>query len=220
MRAALSLLVLISLRLAFAQVVCIDAGHPSEIGRGTAGKKLTELHANWAIALQLKARLEKRGIKVVLTKERESEFVRNKDRAEIANRAHADLMVRLHCDAAHGSGFTTYVPVQAGLHRGVRGPSAKVIRASWKKGQAFHKALTAALVGKLKDNGFKGDQATAVGAQHGALIGSIYSKVPVVLVEMVVLTNPKDEAFLSSPKGQATMADALAAGVFAALYKS
>jgi N-acetylmuramoyl-L-alanine amidase len=220
MRALFSLILISIVRPALCQVVCIDPGHPSEIGLGTTGKKLTELHANWVVAIQLKSRLEKRGIKVVLTKKREGELVRNKDRAEIANRARASLMIRLHCDSAVGSGFTTYVPVQTGTHRGVRGPSPKVIRASWERGQALHSALKSALAGRLKDNGLKSDRATEVGSRHGALIGSIYSKVPIVLVEMVVLTNRKDEAFLSSPKGQAAMADALAAGVFAALKKS
>jgi N-acetylmuramoyl-L-alanine amidase len=56
-----------------------------------------------------------------------------------------------------------------------------------------------------------------VGSRHGALIGSIFSKVPVVLVEMVVLTNAKDEAFLLSAKGRSAMAEALAKGVLAAL---
>jgi N-acetylmuramoyl-L-alanine amidase len=199
------------------QVVCIDPGHPSEIGRGTTGKKLTEIHANWVEALLLKQRLEKRGIKVVLTKPSESRFVRNEARAAVANEAHASLMIRLHCDSASGTGFTTYIPAQQGIDRGFRGPSESVLKASRKKGEIFHTALAAGLKGKLRDNGLKGDQATAVGSRHGALIGSIYSKVPVVLVEMAVLTNPSDEAFLCSSTGRAAMADALAAGVVAVL---
>ncbi len=184
---------------------------------GTSGKKLTEVHANWIEAILLKKRLEQRGIKVFLTKNSEKTLVKNKARAELANRVHADLMIRLHCDAASGTGFTTYCPTKQGNDRGFRGPSNEIIKISWRKGKAFHQAFVAGLKGKLKDNGLKGDQATAVGARHGALIGSIYSQVPVVLVEMVVLTNRSDEAFLSSKKGQEAMADALAAGVLAAL---
>jgi N-acetylmuramoyl-L-alanine amidase len=205
--------------LSWAQVVCIDPGHPSEVGRGTEGKKLTEIHANWTQALLLKKRLQKLGFRVVMTKKSEAEFVRNKKRAEIANHAHADLMVRLHCDASSGSGFTSYAPSQQGSDHGFKGPSFQIIRSSQAKAKIFHEALARSLTGKLPDNGLKTDRATAVGAQHGALVGSIYSKVPVVLVEMVVLTNPKDEAFLRSAKGQAAMADALTAGVVAVLGK-
>lgn len=216
-RTSLLCLALAISNLGWAQVVCIDPGHPSEIGRGTSGKHLTEIHANWMEALLLKKRLEQQGIKVILTKKSESEFVRNRARAETANAAHADLMIRLHCDSASGTGFTTYYPAHVGTDRGMRGPSAEVIRASRKKSETFHAALAEALKGKLRDNGLKGDQATKVGARHGALIGSIYSKVPIVLVEMVVLTSPKDEAFLTGRPGREAMADALAAGVMAVL---
>jgi N-acetylmuramoyl-L-alanine amidase len=217
MRAVLWLFLSLLTCSGFAQVVCIDPGHPSEVGEGTRGKKLTELHANWIEALLLKDRLEKRGIKVVMTKHSEKEFVRNKARAETANNAHADLMVRLHCDSAVGSGFTCYYPAQKGTVNGVRGPSDEVMRSSKVKATAFHDAVAAALKGKVQDNGLKGDIATAVGHKQGALTGSIYSKVPVVLIEMVVLTNHHDEAYLSTAVGQGAMADALAEGVITAL---
>ena len=71
--------------------------------------------------------------------------------------------------------------------------------------------------GSLKDKGLHADIQTAVGSTQGALTGSIYSEVAVVLVEMCVLTNPSDEAFMASDSGQAKMAQALAAATRAAL---
>lgn len=198
-------------------VVCIDPGHPSEVGRGTQGKKLTEMRAAWTQALLVRDRLTAKGIRVVLTKPGENVKVRNRARAEIANRANADLMLRLHCDAANGSGFTSYYPDRQGKAEGVRGPSRDVIQASRAKARAFHAALSQVLKGSLVDNGLKPDVATAIGGKQGALTGSVFSKVPVVLVEMVVLTNRKDEAFLLSSRGQRLMADGLTAGVLAAL---
>jgi N-acetylmuramoyl-L-alanine amidase len=52
-----------------------------------------------------------------------------------------------------------------------------------------------------------------VGSQQGALTGSIFSTIPVVTVEMAVITQPDDEAFIASPRGQARMARALFSGV-------
>ena len=66
-------------------VICIDPGHPSEVGRGTHGKKFTEIQVVWKVALLLKTRLEQDGYRVVLTKSKEDEMVRNKKRADIAN---------------------------------------------------------------------------------------------------------------------------------------
>lgn len=199
-------------------VVCIDPGHPSEVGSGTKGTKTTELRIVWQVALLLRDRLEKQGVKVVMTKVREDQFVANKQRAETANKAKADLLIRLHCDAASGSGFATYYPAQQGTDREGRvGPSEEVIAKSTAAAKAFHPVVVAKLKGHLSDHGLRTDKQTAVGSRQGALTGSIWSEVPVILCEICVLTNPDDEAFIAEKKGRETMADALAAGVLAVL---
>ncbi len=193
-----------------AQTVCIDPGHPSEVGKGTKGKKITEIHAAWKVALLLKKELESAGVKVVMTKSTEMEFVKNRDRSAIANKAKSDLMVRLHCDSVSGSGFAVYIPKKKGKAQGKTGPADGVLKSCAKVGPIFHAELAIGLKGKLKDNGLLPDTATAVGGKYGALIGSIFSQVPVVLIEMCRLSNKKDEAFIASDTGQLAMAKALA----------
>ncbi|MEZ0327398.1 MAG: N-acetylmuramoyl-L-alanine amidase [Fimbriimonas sp.] len=205
------------LALSFSPMICIDPGHPSEVGRGTQGRRITEIGAAWQVGVALKAKLMQRGYRVVLTKKSIGELVRNKERALIANRNHASLAVRLHCDAASGSGFTVYFPTKQGRAEGARGPSAEVLSRSAQAAKSFHTAMAQALKGQLRDNGLKSDTKTHVGSKQGALTGSIFSKVPVLLVEMAVLTNRKDEAFIASTKGKAVMVEALAKGVDAAL---
>ena len=199
------------------QTVCIDPGHPSEVGRGTTGKKISEIKAAWTVAKLFEAKLKKAKIKAVLTKSSEKQFVKNRDRADKANKAKADLMVRLHCDANEGGGFAVYVPMQQGTSDGKKGPAEQVIKLSTEKGKLFHAELSKGLKGKLKDNGLMGDIKTAVGSKQGALTGSIFSEVPVVLVEMCCLTNAKDEAFIASKQGQELMAEALFQATKAAL---
>jgi len=198
-------------------VICIDPGHPSEVGSGTHGRHITEIEAAWQVAQRLKTELQARGMKVVLTKQEEHKFVRNRRRAEIANQNHADYMVRLHCDSDAGTGIASYAPDRQGTIDGVTGPSKDVIKASRAMGAVFHKTMVKSLDGKLKDRGFLPDTSTAVGRKHHALIGSIFSKEPVVLVEMCVLTNPADEKFIRDPKNQTLLAKAMADGVEAAL---
>ena len=193
-----------------AQTVCIDPGHPSEVGKGTKGKKITEIQAAWKVALLLKKELEAEGITVVMTKGNQDQYVKNRDRAATANKVKANLMVRLHCDSDAGSGFAVYIPKKKGKAQGKTGPAQSVLTACAKVGPVFHSELVEALKGKLHDNGLLPDTATAVGGRYGALIGSIFSEVPVVLIEMCRLKNKSDEAFISSSKGQATMAHALA----------
>jgi N-acetylmuramoyl-L-alanine amidase len=52
-----------------------------------------------------------------------------------------------------------------------------------------------------------------VGSRQGALTGSIFSEVPVVTVEMVVLSNAHDARFITSARGERRMAEAIAAGI-------
>ncbi|MCS6859879.1 MAG: N-acetylmuramoyl-L-alanine amidase [Abditibacteriales bacterium] len=200
------------------KVVCIDPGHPSEVHAGsTVQHGTTENHINWVVALKLKGLLEREGLKVVLTKNTEGEFVKNRRRAEIANNAGAELMVRLHCDhsaAGRGSGFTLYYPDRAGKSKdGDVGPSPSVCQKSEQAARILHESMASHLKGSLKDNGVKTDRQTAVGSRQGALTGSIYSRVPVVTVEMVFLSNKKDAEFIKTEEGQQKMAQALADGI-------
>lgn len=198
-------------------VICIDPGHPSEVGRGTHGKKYTEIQVVWKVAVLLKTRLQADGYSVVMTKSTEEQFVRNRNRADIANKSNAALLLRLHCDAAPERGIATYYPSQQGMAEGKTGPSAAILAASKSAAHRFHDGLIASLDGVIPDRGLMTDLQTAVGHKQGALTGSIFSRVPVLLVEMVVLTNPKDEAFLSDQDGFDRLAQALEAGVKAAV---
>ncbi len=202
--------------LSHAQTICIDPGHPSENGVGSRGKKLTEVRAAWTVAKRLEILLRADGYRVVLTKASENEKVTNRRRAEIANSIQADLFLRLHCDAASGSGISVYYPDQTGRVGGFEGPAETVRKASRRLGQKFHPALVAALKGWHPDRGLLTDRQTAIGKRQGALTGSIYAKVPVLLIEMAVLTNPRDEKFLSSKEGHEALCRALRRGVRAA----
>ena len=196
-------------------VVCVDPGHQSETSYGTESRdhKLTELHVNWVVAETLQRLLQGAGATVVMTKQRESQIVTNRKRAEIANAAHAGLFLRLHCDSGEQSGLATYYPDRQGTRFGVTGPSQSVMTASHRAAEIFQPAVIAALHGSLNDSGIKGDSQTGVGGRQGALTGSIFSHVPALTVEMCVLTNTHDYKFIRTEFGQRIMAEALLNGV-------
>jgi N-acetylmuramoyl-L-alanine amidase len=195
-------------------VVCIDPGHPSETSAGnTLQNGLKEVHIVWVVGLKLKALLEAEGFKVIMTKSKEAEVVTNKARAMIANQAKAAVMIRLHCDASTDSGFAVYRPDRQGTVQGVTGPSQEIIERSKVAANLVHKGMVSALAGLLKDGGVRGDSKTFVGSKQGALTGSIFSEVPAVLIEMVVLSNKADAEFIKTEEGQLKMATAIAEGI-------
>jgi len=195
-------------------LVAIDPGHPSETSEGASGSAgATEIQVNWAVAQRLKTLLEEGGYQVVLTKLVEEELVTNRHRAEVGTLHGADVMVRLHCDAGDHRGTATFYPDRQGERWGVTGPSPEVIAGSEAFVNVFHPAMIGALGPDWPDLGIKGDSKTYVGSRQGALTGSIFSTIPVVTVEMVVITQPEDEAIIASSEGQDRMARAIFAGL-------
>jgi N-acetylmuramoyl-L-alanine amidase len=194
-------------------VVCIDPGHPSETNSGAIAQHGTaEVYINWVVALKLKQLLEQDGrIQVVLTRAKQDTFTRNRDRAHIANAAHASLAIHLHCDAGPSHGFTVYYPNKRGKSEGKKGPSRWVIIESWKAAVAVHQGLVHVV--NRRDRGLKGESKTRIGQVNGGLTYSIWSEVPSVTVEMVFLSNRYDAAYIKSYSGQDQMARGLALGI-------
>lgn len=195
-------------------VVCLDPGHPSETSAGTTGPHgVTESHLNWVLARRLEIALRRRGVEVVMTKSREDEHVTNRRRAEIANEAGAMVMLRLHCDAGPASGFEIFHPDRPGTRDGFTGPTPEVIAASRALAAPLYRGMAEVLEPDHPGRGIAGDSKTFVGSKQGALTGSIFARVPTLLVEMGVLTNPRDERFLVSPAGQRRLVEAMVRGL-------
>jgi N-acetylmuramoyl-L-alanine amidase len=195
-------------------VVCIDPGHPSEVNSGyTVQNGTTETHIDWVVAKKLEKLLREKGFSIVMTKESERQVVRNKDRALTANRAKAGLMVRLHCDSSPSHGFAIYYPDRTGTQQGTTGPSSDIRSRSRQAAVTMAAEMEKALSSALHSDGVKGDSKTFVGAKQGALTGSIFSTVPIITIEMVVLSNRADAAFIKTSEGQDKMAEAICNGI-------
>jgi N-acetylmuramoyl-L-alanine amidase len=150
---------------------------------------------------------------VVMTKSTENQLVKNKDRAVFANHAKADLTVRLHCDSSPESGYAIYYPDRQGTAQGKTGPSDNIMKSRKAAAEFLDKGMASVLDGLLKNGGVRGDSKTLIGSKQGALTGSIFSEVPIVTIEMVVLRNKADAEFIKTDVGQEKMAHAIAVGV-------
>lgn len=198
-------------------VVVIDPGHPSEVSGGANANGIKEVDVCWDVGQDLaKLLAKKRNLKVLVNRNEKMTKMTNQARAEFANKNKAAVCVRLHCDynKPTDTGYVVYYPDTQGTIRGKTGPSDKVISKSRIAAHSMHKGLIKRLAGLLRDGGVKTDRDTEVGAKNGgALIGSIFSEVPTLVVEMIYINNPKDAQFITSAAGRKAMVEGLAAGV-------
>ena len=208
--------------IASGSVVVIDPGHQSRgdsatepIGPGATQRKprvtggttgvvtrLPEYEVVLQIAMNLKARLERAGVRVVMTRTTNDVNISNAERAEMANDAAADLFVRIHADGSmdpEHAGITVLHPVSNRWTSEIAGPSERAAR-------KIHDALVAAT----------GASSRGIVARDD-LAGFNWSRVPTVLVECGFLTNPVEDRLLSSPHYQDRLAEGMASGILSYL---
>lgn len=195
-------------------VVCIDPGHQAKgdpkgepiapgsenkkarVASGTTGvaTKKPEYAVNLEAAIILKDLLMQKGYEVVMTREVNEVNVSNVERAEIANKAQADMTIRLHCDSIGNggkSGAVLIVPSKAGTH------TAGIYKPSYDYAQLLKKTLE----GKgVKVNGI---------FERGDMTGFNWSKVPVVIFEMGFMSNWNEDRMLSDKGYQQKLMEAV-----------
>lgn len=195
--------------------VVVDPGHPSENGLGARTKQgIREVDLNWEFSTALHEALSRNStLRTILTKESVEELVTNRRRAEIANEASASFMLRIHCDSGRGHGLTLYYPSGPGKLGADEGPSVEICSASAHLAAHLQYIFEKRLNGVFRVNSLRTDRQTAIGSRQGALTGSIYSRVPIVTVELGYLDNPNDVAFLTATDSRRLLVEALAEAI-------
>lgn len=199
-------------------VVCIDPGHqanedtsPEPIGPGAKVTKQTATAGTtgvvtgipeYELALQLstnlKSQLERRGVRVVMTRNVNDVALTNAERAAVANRHRADLFIRIHGSGSpdpQASGVITLYP-----------KSNKWTKRHAAASREAAKAVQRAVIAETRAN----DLGTA---PRGDIAGFNYSKVPAILVECGLMSNPVEDRLLASPHYQDKLCAGLADGI-------
>ncbi|MGY1831660.1 N-acetylmuramoyl-L-alanine amidase [Geodermatophilus sp. SYSU D01180] len=200
-----------------------NGSHPVEVNRqvdaggfakacnttGTATDAgVPESTINWELALEVRRRLEVAGAHVLLTRDADAGWGPCIDeRAAIANRAGADLLLSLHADgaAAQAHGFHVITPGE------LPGHTDDIATESRLAAVAVRDALVGAGLPPATYTGVDGlDERTDLGTLNR-------SEVPAVMLEAGNLRNAGDAALLTGADGRARLADALAGAVTAYL---
>jgi N-acetylmuramoyl-L-alanine amidase len=190
---------------AAAPTVVLDPGHDRHpnlhtepIGPGSATRKIldgggtrgvvtgiAEADLNLAVALDLRALLERAGLHVLMTRTTTSgTSMGNVARARIANRARAALFLRIHADGSIDRGAAGTHTLYPALHAGW---TDDVYAASRRAARLVQRQLVQAL--GFPDRGLQ---------ERSDFTGFNWSDVPVILVELGFMTNEAEDRLLAT----------------------
>ena len=220
------------------KTIVIDPGHgghdPGNLGTGRY--KETEKHIALAISLKLGNYIKEAfpEIKIIYTRKTNTEFLKLGERTKLANDNNADLFISVHCDAftnpdAYGAGV--YVmgmsKLKANMDVAMKENSVIYLEDDYKENYDGFDPNTpeSYIIFSLKQNTHL-DQSLQIaeeveqqfatranrksrGVKQAPFYVISYANMPSILIETGFLTNPKEEDFLHSTKGQDYLASAI-----------
>jgi N-acetylmuramoyl-L-alanine amidase len=157
--------------------------------------KQPEYKLNLEVSLLLRDELKKRGFQVMMIRETNNVTISNSERAAMANKANADLMIRIHADGSDNSSIQ-------GIS--ILYPSQKVPYADEDK----------KIAAKVLEQMIKETKAKSRGiVERSDLSGFNWSKVPTILVEMGFLSNVNEDKKMAAASYQQSLAIGMANGI-------
>ncbi|MBI5493773.1 MAG: N-acetylmuramoyl-L-alanine amidase [Deltaproteobacteria bacterium] len=211
--------------------VVIDAGHggedPGAIGPSGVREKDVTLRIARKVAERLRKDLK---MEVILTRDKDV-FIPLEERTLIANRAHADLFISIHCNSNPNRriyGVETYYLNITDDNYAIRLAAREnktsersisdlqfiladlAMKSNVDDSVRLSKLVQANVVGELRENY---GQVKDLGVKHALFYVLIGAKMPAILLESSFVSNKMEEQRLGSPKYQDRLADGIVQGV-------
>lgn len=202
-------------------VIGIDPGHqrvydpkPEPVAPGSSATKqkvaggcrgvksrVYEYEVNLNVGLYLRDLLEEMGATVIMTHDTLDVNISNIERAQMFNENNVDLAIRLHCNKADDSK--------------TRGAFMLIPSEKRTKFYEFNKrAAETVLAAYLEETGLSMRYKTGI-TERSDQTGFNWCERPIINIEMGHLSNPDDDALLSTDEFQKKMAQGLCSGIVA-----
>lgn len=201
------------------KLVVLDPGHSSQVASGTVplgpgsrdrkdadslgtrgvATRVYEYQLNLTVSSALKAELEKRGYKVLMTRTTNTGTYSCIDRAKVANNNKADIFVRVH---ANGSSN----PNRVGAMTICITKNNRFVPNMYEKSRLLSEKILSSYVsatGCHREYIWKTDTMT----------GNNWSKVPTTLIELGYMTNAEEDRLMQTPAYQKKMVEGIANGI-------
>lgn len=158
-----------------------------------------EYELTLAVSMQLQEELKNRGYEVIMTREDNDTAVSNVERAQIAAKNGAQILVRIHADGSgdnSANGAMTMIPSAENPYVG------QLHEESSRLGEEIINAYCQAT--GIKNNGVR---------LYDNMTGINWSTVPVTILEMGFMTNQSDDERMQDPEMQKNMVQGIADGI-------
>jgi len=216
------------------QRVVIDPGHGGKDSGARGPHGVLEKDVVLAIARQVAADLEGRGVEVTLTRTDDT-FVPLEERTALANRAGADLFISVHANSHRKKdvrGIETYYLNVTDDRYALRLAALEnqtneeqvgdvqliladlSIKASTARSQALARDVQARLIRAARKHKVESRDLGVKPSLFYVLLGA---RMPSILVETSFISNATEEQLLTNPRYQAALASAIAQGAYAHL---
>lgn len=185
------------------KVLVVDAGHGG-IDPGANRTGIVEKDINLAVALELKDVLNQYGVKVVLTRQSDTELSGECDNEKVKGRYRRDLMARV--EMAEESDADIFISMHANAVNNSKRHGADVFYyAKSPDGKALANAIQAELAKVTQ---------TSQSAKTADYFVLRRNKIPAALIEVGYITNRDERALLQNPEYQRKLAEAIAKGIY------
>ncbi len=200
------------------KIIALDAGHQAKgnsekeplgpgstemkakVSSGTTGvsTKVAEYILTLDIALDLKDELETRGYTVLMIRETHDINLSNRERAQLANEG-ADIFVRLHANGSENQNVSGALTIYPSESNEFVGNISK-----------YCKKLAQAIIEEYCEEKEAKNQGAIV---MDNMSGINWCTIPVTIIEMGYMSNPKEDEKMQDPEYQKKMVQGIANGI-------
>lgn len=194
------------------RIVVLDPGHGGKDTGAVSPRKVYEKLLTKNIANRVRKLLQRRGVTVYLTRESDT-YITLSQRCQIAARRGADVFVSLHADSASSKaeGAGTFILSLPG-HYSTHSYGQDTPPSTSYPGNRYNLA-NQALGASIQQHLIHSTRQTDRGVKRARFQVLREAPCPAALVEMAFITNPKEEKFVLSTRGQEQLARGISDGI-------